>query len=154
MCGDQQGLALAAGDGAFFVIDERTHRPREAHGQVGVELLLLQLGNGAALPLKVLDLQLQLAVEFVEGLRGAHTRRIGRVRIHIVHHAPDTLERESQRRESPDAQHARKVLRAVVAVAVRAARRLGKKPDGVVVAQRAYRAPGQFRQFARLHGLS
>ena len=75
------------------------------------------------------------------GLRGVRRARLlhaaGR-RVHVVQHAADVLQREPQRREPLDAQHAHQVLDAVGAVAVFVAWGIGQQAYGTVMAQRAH----------------
>ena len=149
--GDEQGFALATGDGAFFVVDEGPHHLGEPHRQVGVEAFGLQQGDRAALLLQSLYLQLEFAVELVQRVAGPRTGVVGRVRVHLLDHLADAVERETERREPFHAQEAREIFRAVVAVAVLAAWRFGQQPDGVVVAQRAHRASGEPCDLARFH---
>ena len=119
----------------------------EAHGQVGVEMLRAQLGNGAPLLLQVLDLQGQFAVELVQGARGCRVP----LGVHLVQNISDAREGKAQAGQALDAQHAGHVGGGVVAVPVGLPRRLGQKPQLVVVPQRAHGHARQFRHLVAMH---
>ena len=94
--GDKQRVAVAAAHGqrVVGVADERLGRAGEPHRQVGVQLLALQQGDGAALLLQTLDLQRQFAVEFIERLVGVRAGCFGQMSVRFVEHLRNARQRE------------------------------------------------------------
>lgn len=148
MPGDDEGGAVGGprvGEGVHA--GEHAQDAGEAHGQVGVEVLRTQLGDGAPLLLQTLDLQGQFAVELVQGARGCRVP----LDIHLVQNISDARKGKAQAGQALDAQHAGHVGGGVVAVPVGPPRRLGQKPQLVVVPQRAHGHARQFRHLVAMH---